>query len=636
MDDINYILYARKSTESEDKQVQSIEDQVDVMLDLAARQGLKVIAVMRESRSAKAPFRRLEFDKMLATIKSGKANGILSWQLNRLSRNPAENGILQQMLQDEKIMAIQTYDRAYLPDDNAVVFGVEASMANQFIRDLRKGVKRGIAAKLRSGGISGVAPAGYTNNRLEKTIEIDPLRFPLIRKSIDMFLTGAYSVPQVLDTLNNEWLYRTPVRTKSGGQPLSRTGLYDILGNPRLAGLIPNPEQPGEYFEANFPAMITMAEFDKVQELLGNRGKPRLCAGKQFMLKGLLQCGECNCAITAELKSKKLASGQLKEYTYYHCTRKRPCSQKGAVTERDLLDKVTSLIDDYELTEELHSWGVEALQQMADSETAESIGIRKMQVSSAAGVQAQLDTLLDLATKGFIEPEDYKAKSTTLKLELIAHNKQHEITTQNTKNWHQLLLKQLDTMTDANTRFAKGGLGDKANILLAIGQNPTILAKELKITPYAWLLPIKRVVQPLREQLSMVRNEPQQIEKASEEACLKVWYPRTDSNRHQLLRTELFYPLNYRDTRKDTKTTIARSLRTIQGTRICRSRRALRGRRSCRLRPDRSLWSQRRGSGCGQRQWRDRHGLSLALLVVGLLRPRASEQLRRIRSLPRP
>src|SRR5579864_4529977 len=108
MNQIKYILYARKSSEGEDKQVQSVEDQVTVMNEMAAKKGLKVILVLRESKSAKAPFQRPELTKMLAMIDKGEANGILCWQINRLSRNPAESGLIQQLLQDEKLQVIQT------------------------------------------------------------------------------------------------------------------------------------------------------------------------------------------------------------------------------------------------------------------------------------------------------------------------------------------------------------------------------------------------------------------------------------------------------------------------------------------------------------------------------------------------
>lgn len=62
--------------------------------------------------------------------------------------------------------------------------------------------------------ICGVAPEGYLNDRINKTIYKDPVRFPLLRKAIDLMLTGEYSVQQILEIMNNEWGYRTVKRKK--------------------------------------------------------------------------------------------------------------------------------------------------------------------------------------------------------------------------------------------------------------------------------------------------------------------------------------------------------------------------------------------------------------------------------------
>ena len=530
MSQIKYVLYARKSTESEDKQVQSIEDQVEVMLELAKKRGFKIVAKLRESKSAKAPFQRPEFTRMLAMIDRGEANGILCWQLNRLSRNPSESGLLQQMLQDEKILSIQTNDREYLPDDNAVVFSVESSISNQFIRDLRKNVKRGIAAKIRNGGISGVAPAGYLNNGADKTIEIDPIRFPLIRKAFDMYLTGNFSVPEVLRVMNEDWGYTAYKRTKTGGKPLSRAGLYHILQNKRNAGWIPNPYDGPDYIRASYEPMITEEEYDQVQRLLGKKGKLRLCASRQFALKNFLRCGECGCMITAEVQRKKQNNGDIHEHVYYHCTRKRPCSQRGSVREQDLFDKVSELLDEYELTPQLYEWGMEALKEMADKEIAERNDVQVMQFKSLDAIQAQLDKLLDLVTKDFITAEEYKVKSQSLKDELKKRQTDQVETAERTKNWYEFVGKQLDTLTLANSKFVKGDLGDKKEILLAIGQNPTLIDKKLQITPNEWMLPVKNNVREIKQQLDSVRTESDKIRIGFESTIKSTWYSRQDSN----------------------------------------------------------------------------------------------------------
>lgn len=98
-----YDLYARKSTEDSDKQVQSLDDQVRIMKKIAEERGLRIGKVFKESKSAAKPHNREKFDEMVKRIKDGKVNGILCWHLNRLSRNPLENGLIHQLLEDGEI-----------------------------------------------------------------------------------------------------------------------------------------------------------------------------------------------------------------------------------------------------------------------------------------------------------------------------------------------------------------------------------------------------------------------------------------------------------------------------------------------------------------------------------------------------
>src|SRR5579884_956493 len=148
MQSLKYIIYARKSTESEDRQVQSIEDQLTRMREIAELRGVRVVDVLTESKSAKAPGQRPQFEYMLSQIERGKADGILCWQINRLSRNPIESGRVQWLLQRGVIRSIVTVEREYRPDDNVLLFSVETGMANQYILDLSRNVKRGMQGKL--------------------------------------------------------------------------------------------------------------------------------------------------------------------------------------------------------------------------------------------------------------------------------------------------------------------------------------------------------------------------------------------------------------------------------------------------------------------------------------------------------
>ncbi len=538
MEQVKYVLYARKSTESEDKQTQSLEDQVEVMQKYAKERGLNIVKVFQESKSAKAPGNRPDFNEMIRMLNSGEVNGIVSWANNRLSRNPTESGMLLQMLQDGIIQSLHTYDGVYTPDENSLLFGVMSSMSNQFIIDLRKNVKRGIAKKASNGGISGVAPQGYLNDRINKKIIPDPERYELVKRAFKYYLTGEYSIP-ALQAVMTEWGFTTRPAKKRGGQPISRTGLYAMLGNPRYAGQIPAPFEPGVFYKSEYEPMITVDEYDRIQSMLGERGRPRFGASKSFQLRGLIHCGECGCQITAQEKTKKLKSGKVNVHRYYHCTRKRPCTQKMNIKEQDLYQQVDELLNKYEISTELYEWGLEALREIAKKEVDNRRLATKSQNKQIDKIQGQLDTLLQMTTRKIITFDEYEKESSLLKEQLhMAQEKQKE-QQDRTRNWYEYVGKTLEMLTDVREKFALGSLLVKKEIIQAIGKNPVLMDGKLVITSNKWLIPIENGLPEIKRQIRMVRTGINSSDKNSlldEEAILKnLWYTRRDSNARPLV-----------------------------------------------------------------------------------------------------
>lgn len=95
---LKYFLYARKSTDVEDKQILSIEAQLADLRELAKRENLYIVDEFIEKQSAKIPGRPV-FNKMISRIQAGEAEGIICWKIDRLSRNPIDSGKIQWLLQ---------------------------------------------------------------------------------------------------------------------------------------------------------------------------------------------------------------------------------------------------------------------------------------------------------------------------------------------------------------------------------------------------------------------------------------------------------------------------------------------------------------------------------------------------------
>src|SRR3990172_8654484 len=141
-----YFIYARKSSESEDRQILSIGSQINELKELAKRQKLDIKEIIQESKSAKAPGRP-EFSNMLNRLYSGEAKGIICWKLDRLARNPVDGGSIIWAIKQNNIEIVtpaQTYNQA---GENSILMYIEFGMAQKYIDDLSKNVKRGLRAK---------------------------------------------------------------------------------------------------------------------------------------------------------------------------------------------------------------------------------------------------------------------------------------------------------------------------------------------------------------------------------------------------------------------------------------------------------------------------------------------------------
>ena len=229
-----YFLYARKSTENEDKQIQSIDDQVGRLREHAIKYGLRIAKELKEARSAKEPYNRPIFEEMIKGIENDEADAILCWGIDRLSRNPIDSGRIQYLLQKGKIKCIQTINKLWLPDDNTILLSVEAGQANEQILKLSRDVKRGMQSKREKGQFPHKAGMGYINK--DKQVIPDPDRFDILQKLCRLMLEKKHSVSKLIDIANNEYGFRTRKTKRNGGKKLTKSRLYEMFSNPFYKG----------------------------------------------------------------------------------------------------------------------------------------------------------------------------------------------------------------------------------------------------------------------------------------------------------------------------------------------------------------------------------------------------------------
>jgi DNA invertase Pin-like site-specific DNA recombinase len=197
-----YVLYIRKSSESEERQVMSLDAQETEMMRIAERNGIEIDHIIRESHSAKQNGQRPLFNQMLQDIRNGVYGNILTWAPDRLSRNAGDLGALIDLMDNGKLLSIQTYSQQFQNDPNhkfmLMMLGSQAKLEND---QKSINVKRGNREKLKRGDWINQAPFGYLNDQINKTIIINPERAPYVQEMFTLYSTGLYSLKAISDTL---------------------------------------------------------------------------------------------------------------------------------------------------------------------------------------------------------------------------------------------------------------------------------------------------------------------------------------------------------------------------------------------------------------------------------------------------
>lgn len=314
---IGYCLYARKSSESDERQVMSIDSQMKEMNDLATKEKLNIVEILQESHSAKDSGQRPLFMKLLNNIREKRYSGILTWAPDRLSRNAGDLGMLVDLMDQGKLARIRTFSQTFSNNPNEkfllMILCSQAKLEND-----QKGinVKRGIRAKCEMGWRPGPTPIGYMNRSFGgvKDAIIDPERGTIITEMFRKVAENGASGRQI-----KRWLDEINFTTKSG-KKLHLSTIYLMLKNPFYYGEFEFPTKSGQWYKGSYPPLITKELFEKVQEKLVVPLKSKW-GSKTFTYKGLLKCANCKASIVGEDRYRQRLNKEPRYHVYYHCSR---------------------------------------------------------------------------------------------------------------------------------------------------------------------------------------------------------------------------------------------------------------------------------------------------------------------------
>jgi site-specific DNA recombinase len=344
-----YCLYARKSTESEERQVLSIDSQIKEMLQLAEREGLEIVCMKRESHSAKETGQRPVFNEIVEEIRQKKYNGILTWAPDRISRNAGDLGKIVDLMDAGCLQEIRTFGQKFGNNPNEkfllMILGSQAKLEND---NRGVNVKRGLRTRVEMGLWPGVAPLGYLNQKhMDKKCQVivDPLRAPIVKKMFEKVAYEKLSGRKIYNWLKFEANFYT-----RGNKPLTLGGIYRILDNQFYHGIFEHPKKSGNWYTGKHEPLITQELFEKAQTQLKRDNIQR--ENKEFAFTKLFTCGYCGSGISAEEKWKQLKDGTHAKYIYYSCARSRDRNCKNQyIREEDLIKELLKILDKVNINE---------------------------------------------------------------------------------------------------------------------------------------------------------------------------------------------------------------------------------------------------------------------------------------------
>lgn len=478
---MKYFIYCRKSTESEDRQVLSIDSQLKELQQQFTDPSIEIATIYRESFSAKAPGRPI-FDEMMRRIEQGHADGIIAWHPDRLARNAVDGGRIIHLLDRNRLKDLKFATSSFENTPQGkfmlqIVFGY----SKYYVDSLSENVKRGMRAKLERGWQPNKPPTGYKNEAEHRTIIPDPETFPTMTRLFDSAATGLYTVPALQRMMRDQWGFRTPRCKRTGGRPLGITSLYHILSNPFYAGYI---RWNGQLYPGKHQTIIGWNEFERLQVMLGRPGtkKPQK---NTFAYTGLIRCGACGLMVTAEHKTNR----QGHKYLYYHCTRHNVgarCKERS-VTSRELERQITESLYSIYVPANAIKHALNAVKVSQDSRATSVEPQRAMLEKAIRTCDLRLRAVLDMRERCLIDDQDLISRRAIIKRESIGLHEELSKLDQDVR-WFEPVAATVSLFSRAAVWFMAGNDTIRRIILTTIGSNLTLRDKILnidKVFPYS-------------------------------------------------------------------------------------------------------------------------------------------------------
>lgn len=530
-DKLNYGIYCRKSSETEDRQVQSLETQLRELSEHAKRNELNIVEVIQESKSAFTVGRE-GFSRMKQLIESGKINALLVINANRISRNPIDSADIIHLLDLKKLLYVRTPSTCYTSSTNdKLMLGLQFLMSKADSDGKGDAVKDGQKTKAIKGYPHGVASLGFLNDKTEEKGNrkwlVDKERFPKIKLIFKKYLAGGISGNKLREYAVKDLGLTTAKHKKIGGQPISKSRIFYILKDPIYAGFF---YQDGERYELNksLPRIITESEHNKILRMLGIVSTPR-SQNHQTLYSGLIKAPEgyilsqdvklqaiCDCKNKFSCASvnycpkcnkeiKDMENPKILNYCYYYDARlkKKGIKKYPNVSEKVIDESLKDYIqENFILPPSLAEWSRKYISELKDSDLEDTLILEMNYKNEKVKYEEEKARAREMLRDQFITNEEYKMDIERIDNKYNFLNKKSD---PNNVDWLSKLNQIIDLNQSILNILENGTFIEKREALFSLGTNLTLKDKNLY---FSW----DKSIETLISGLNLIKSELRQYE----------------------------------------------------------------------------------------------------------------------------
>jgi site-specific DNA recombinase len=463
-----YFLYARKSTEDDDKQVMSIEAQLFELREFASRENLEILEEFQESKSAKTPGRPV-FGEMMARVEAMGNVGILAWHPDRLARNSIDGGRIIYAVDQRNIVSLRFPTFWFEPTPQGLfMLQVAFGQSKYYSDNLVENTKRGMRQKIRRGEWLTKAPFGYVNNPKTRNIEPHPTLSRVVKLAFEEYATGKHGYDSLA-----EFLALHGVTTGKGTQ-LGKASIKRLLSNRAYLGFTKHYD---EWYPGSFAPIISPKLFEAVQRVLKTRERPRKSkVGHDFPFVGLFRCGECESMITAQWATNRHGS----KYRYYRCTKKKGKCGQVYLREEALVAEVKERLQTISLCDEYTEYMLGKVNVWEHEENSSSQSSVQNLRDGIKASEERLERLVESYLDGDIPKTLYVKKKDEIMRSTLALKEKLKDLEHKGNNWVEPLREWILDTKQANFLSSSDNFSEIAYFVKKVGTTPTVRDKSVR------------------------------------------------------------------------------------------------------------------------------------------------------------